>query len=96
MDSTIYLIMNITYTIARYEQIQLNEFLVAFNIKDDNDNSAYVESRISSSEISSKTTQEICQLAYNNILDKIESIKADFEKNNVSKIGYQFVPENNE
>lgn len=88
--------MNITYTIARYEQIQPDEFLVAFNIKDDNDNSAYIESSIPSSEISGKTTQEVCQLAYNNILDKIESIKVDFEKKYVSKIGYQFVPENNE
>lgn len=88
--------MNITYTIARYEQIRPSEFLVAFNIKDENENSAYIESVIPSSDISGKTAQEICQMAYNNIIDQIESIKTDFETKNNLKIGYQFIPENNE
>ncbi len=85
--------MNISYTIARYEQLTPDTFLVAFNIKDDGDNSAYVESSLSSSEISGKTAQQICQLAYNSISGKVESIKQAFEKNNGMKVGFQFIPD---
>lgn len=83
----------ITYTIARYEQIQPDTFLVAFNIKDEFDNSAYIESRIPSSDISGKTAQEICQLAYNQVSEKIEQIRQQFEDSYNLKIGYQFMPE---
>lgn len=95
LDSNLYSIiyMNIIYTIARYEFIDKDRFLVGFNVKDDFENSAYVEHILSSSEISGKTTQEICQLAYSSLKNKIESLKQAFEQNNNSKIGYQFIPE---
>jgi hypothetical protein len=85
--------MNITYTIARYESLNNETFLVAFNMKDENDNSAYIESLLDISETSGKTAQEVCQLAYEKIKDKIESIKSSFEKQNAVKVGYEFVPD---
>jgi len=85
--------MNITYTIARYEYISDGKFLVAFNIKDEFENSAYVESELKSSDISGKTAQEICQLAYNSIKTRIEEIKNNFSIKNNLKVGYQFIPE---
>jgi len=95
LDSNLHSIiyMNITYTIARYEFIDKDRFLVGFNLKDDFENSAYIEHILSSSEISGKTTQEICQLAFTPLKPKIEKLKEDFEKLNSSKIGFQFIPE---
>jgi hypothetical protein len=85
--------MNITYTIARYDFINKDQFLVAFNIKDDFENSAYIETILEPSEISAKNTQEICQLAYDKLKSKIDALKLDFENKNISKIGFQFIPE---
>jgi hypothetical protein len=86
-------ITNITYTIARYEQVKPDIFLVAFNIKDENDNSAYIEYLLKSSQVSGKTTQEVCQLAYKQLLPQIEEIKLNFEQKTLSKVGYIFIPE---
>ena len=88
--------MKLTYTIARYEQIKSNIFLVAFNIKDDSENSAYVECELMSSEISNKNSQEICELAFQKLKNQIESIKNDFKNKKNLKVGYQFIPENDE
>lgn len=85
--------MNLTYTIARYEYLTDGRFLVAFNIKDNLENSAYVESELKSSDISGKSTQEVCQLAFNAIKDKIDQIKENFEVKHKSAVGYQFIPE---
>jgi len=85
--------MNITYTIARYEYISDGKFLVAFNIKDEFENSAYVESELKSSDISGKSTQEICQLAFNTIKNRIDQIKENFAIKHKSVVGYQFIPE---
>lgn len=82
----------LSYTIARYEQIKSNNFLIAFNISDENGNSAYVETEIHSSQVSSKSVQEICEIAYKQIQPKIEKIQQDFQKNNALKIGYRFIP----
>lgn len=82
----------LSYTIARYEQIKSNTFLIAFNICDENGNSAYVETEIPSSQVSSKSAQEICEIAHKQIQPKIEKIQQDFEKNNAVKIGYRFIP----
>lgn len=85
--------MNLTYTIARYEYLTSGKFLVAFNIKDDFENSAYIESELESASVSGKTAQEICQLAYESIKSKIDQLKIDFAAKNNLKVGYQFIPE---
>ena len=84
---------NITYTIARYEQSKPDIFLAAFNMKDENDNSAYIECLLKSSQISGKTTQEVCQLAYKELAPQIQEIKLNFEQKALSKVGYVFIPE---
>jgi hypothetical protein len=83
--------MNLSYTIARYEEVS-GEFLVAFNVISDNNDSAYVESYLTLEEIKEKTSQEICQLAYEKVKVKIELLKKKFETNSVSVVGYQFIP----
>jgi hypothetical protein len=83
--------MNITYSIARYEKLS-DYFLVAFNICSENGDSAYIESYLNHEEIIEKTSQEICQLAYEKIKVKIEILKQKFEANSVSVVGYQFIP----
>lgn len=81
-----------TYTIARYESLKNDRFLVGFNLIDDNENSAYVEALLSSADIEGKTQEEVCQLAYEAAKDKIDIIKADFEAKNESILGRVFVP----
>lgn len=83
--------MNISYTIARYESFD-DKFLVAFNVYSDSGDSAYVESYLTLDEIKEKTSQEICQLAYEKIKVRIELLKQKFEANSVSIVGYQFIP----
>lgn len=83
--------MNITYTIARFEQCS-GYFLVAFNIISENGDSIYLESPLNNEEIVEKTSQEICQLAYDKIKSKINQIKTKFEQNSISIVGYQFIP----
>ena len=81
-----------TYTIARYESLENDKFLVGFNLADDNENAAYVEALLSTSDIEGKTQEEVCQLAYEAAKDKIDIIKADFEAKNESILGRVFVP----
>ena len=81
-----------TYTIARYESLENDKFLVGFNLADDNENAAYVEALLSTSDIEGKTQEEVCQLAYEAAKDKIDVIKADFEAKNESILGRVFVP----
>ena len=80
------------YTIARYEDMGGDQFLVGFNLGDDNGNSAYVESVLQKSDISGKTQEEICQLAYDNVKTTINNIKSDFESRQESVLGKVFVP----
>lgn len=84
--------MNITYTIARYENLS-SYFLVAFNICAENGDCAYIESYVPLTDIVGKTSQEICQLGYDQIKDQIQTIKQKFESNAVSIVGYQFIPQ---
>jgi len=83
------------YTIARYEDMGGDQFLVGFNLGDDNGNSAYVESVLQKSDISGKTQEEICQLAYDNVKTTIDNIKSDFESRQESVLGKVFVPTEN-
>ena len=83
------------YTIARYEDMGGDQFLVGFNLGDDNGNSAYVESVLQKSDISGKTQEEICQLAYDNLKTTINNIKSDFESRQESVLGKVFVPTEN-
>jgi len=95
------------YTIARYEDMGGDQFLVGFNLGDDNGNSAYVESVLQKSDISGKTQEEICQLAYDNVKTTINqlaydnvkttinNIKSDFESRQESVLGKVFVPTEN-
>jgi hypothetical protein len=85
--------MNITYTIARYELINDNTFLVAFNVKSESNSSFYIESPLTLSETSGKTPTEICQLAYDNIKIKIEEILNRLQQQKDCKVGFQFIPE---
>lgn len=85
--------MNIIYTIARYDKLSNETFLVAFNVKDQDGLSFYIESPLPLSEISGKTPNEICQLAYNNIKSKIDDTIARMQQEKSSKIGFQFIPE---
>jgi hypothetical protein len=85
--------MNIIYTIARYELINENTFLVAFNVKSESNSSFYIESPLALSETSGKTATEICQLAYNNIKTKIEEILNRLQQQKDCKVGFQFIPE---
>jgi hypothetical protein len=85
--------MNIIYTIARYELISADTFLVAFNIKDESNSSFYIESPLSLSQTSGKTPTEICQLAYDNVKTKIEEILNRLQQQKTSKVGFQFIPE---
>ena len=59
--------MNITYTIARYEQMNKEDFLVAFNVQIEDYEIFYIESVLPLSSINEKTSQQVCQLAYENI-----------------------------
>jgi hypothetical protein len=81
-----------TYTIARYENVKNDQFLVGFNLTDDNENAAYVEAVLNKSDIAAKTQEEVCQLAYNSVKDKMDKIEADFEAKNESILGRIFVP----
>lgn len=85
--------MNIIYTIARYEKLSNDSFLVAFNVQNSNENSFYIECLLPLSDTSGKTTTEVCQLAYNNLKIKIDETLARLQEQKVSKIGYQFIPE---
>jgi len=85
--------MNIIYTIARYEKLSNENFLVAFNVKDGDSDSFYIECILPLSDISAKTTTEVCQLAYNNLKTKIDETLARLQQQKTSKIGYQFIPE---
>jgi hypothetical protein len=85
--------MNITYTIARYDKLNSDTFLVAFNVTNEDGDSFYIESPLNLSDISAKTTTEVCQLAYNNIKTKIEEVLTRLQAQKNSKIGYQFIPE---
>jgi len=81
-----------TYTIARYENVKNDQYLVGFNLTDDNENAAYVEAVLNKSDIAAKTQEEVCQLAYNSVKDKMDKIEADFEAKNESILGRIFVP----
>jgi hypothetical protein len=87
--------MNIQYTIARYEKTS-GYFLVAFNVTNlDNNDSAYVESHLTMDEIFEKTSQEICQLAFDKIKTKIDKIKTKLESSEKCVVGYKFLPDEN-
>ena len=82
-----------TYTISKYEILKNNSnFVVGFNLTDDNENAAYVESILNVADIENKTQEEVCQLAYEKIKEKIKRIELDFIEKNESILGRVFVP----
>ena len=85
--------MNTTYTIARYEQVNNIEFLVAFNVKAQDVPVFYIESILPLSNISEKTSTEVCQLAFNDIKNKIDEIILRLKSENSLTVGSQFIPE---
>jgi hypothetical protein len=84
--------MNITYKIARYEQLDNVEFLVAFNVKIENYEIFYIESILPLSLINMKTPEEICQLAFTNIRPRIDELIFKLRSENSLVIGSEFVP----
>jgi len=84
--------MNITYKIARYEQLDNVEFLVAFNVKIENYQIFYIESILPLSLINMKTPEEICQLAFTNIRPRIDELIFKLRSENSLVIGSEFVP----
>jgi hypothetical protein len=81
-----------TYTISKYEILKNNSsFVVGFNLTDD-ENAAYVESILDIADIENKTQEEVCQLAYEKIKEKIKRIELDFIEKNESILGRIFVP----
>ena len=84
--------MNTTYTIARYEQMNKEDFLVAFNVQIEDYQIFYIESVLPLSSISEKTSQQVCQLAYENIKDKISIIVDHLKSQSQIKIGSEFKP----
>ena len=84
--------MNITYKIARYEQINKEDFLVPFNVQIEDYEIFYIESILPLSSISEKTSQQVCQLAYENIKDKISIVVDRLKSQPQIKIGSEFKP----
>ena len=84
--------MNITYKIARYEQLNNVEFLVAFNIKAEDVSVFYIESILPLSLINMKTPEEVCQLAFTNVRSQINEIIFKLRSENSSVIGSEFMP----
>ena len=82
-----------TYTISKYEILKNNSsFVVGFNLTDENENAAYVESILDIADTENKTQEEVCQLAYEKIKEKIKRIELDFIEKNESILGRIFVP----
>jgi hypothetical protein len=84
--------MNITYTIARYEQMDKEDFLVAFNVKAEDYGIFYIESVLPLSSINEKTSQQVCQLAYENIKTNVLNIIESLKSQSQIKIGSEFKP----
>jgi hypothetical protein len=84
--------MNTTYKIARYEQVNNEDFLVAFNVQVDDCHTFYIESVLPLNLINGKTSQEVCQLAYENIKDNISNIVNRLKLQSQIKVGSEFIP----
>jgi hypothetical protein len=84
--------MNITYTIARYEQMNKEDFLVAFNVQIEDYEIFYIESVLPLSSINEKTSQQVCQLAYENIKINVLNIIENLKLQSQIKIGSEFKP----
>ena len=84
--------MNITYTIARYEQMNKEDFLVAFNVQIEDYEIFYIESMLLLSSINEKTSQQVCQLAYENIKINVLNIIENLKLQSQIKIGSEFKP----
>jgi len=87
---------NIEFKIYRHDLYPAEDpkwTVVGFLITDTtNDRTAVVETNVDIIECNSKTSEEVCQIAYNQLKDKIDRIKADFLKNRESVIGKVFLP----
>jgi hypothetical protein len=84
--------MNITYTIARYEQMNKEDFLVDFNVQIEDYEIFYIESVLPLSSINEKTSQQVCQLAYENIKINVLNIIENLKLQSQIKIGSEFKP----
>lgn len=88
---------NIEYKIQRYELYPPNEstsFVIGFKISDilNNNRSGYIEALVSLEEASGKTSNEICQLAYNKIKKEIDFLVNDLISKRNQLLGYTFIP----
>ena len=88
---------NIEYKIQRYELYPPDEstsFVVGFKISDtlNNNRSGYIEALVPLEEASGKTSNEICQLAYNKIKLEIDNLVNDLVSKRNSLTGYTFIP----
>jgi hypothetical protein len=87
---------NLEYKIYRHELYPIenpNSTVVGFLITDNETNkTAVLETNVSIAECNGKTPEEVCQIAFEQLKDKIERIKQDFQKNRESVIGKVFLP----
>jgi len=84
--------MNLIYKIARYEQVNNEDFLVAFNVQADDCPPFYIESVLPLNSVNQKTSQEVCQLAYENIKDNILNTINRLKLQSSIQIGSEFIP----
>jgi hypothetical protein len=88
---------NIEYKIQRYELYPPDEstsFVVGFKISDtlNNNRSGYIEALVPLAEASGKTSNEICQIAYDKIKNQIDIIVKDLIGKRNQLLGYTFIP----
>lgn len=87
---------NIEYIIQRYETYppeNSDSFIVGFKILDKTNNkSAYAEGMVPLSEISGKTSNEICQMIYTKIKPQIDIVTNDLISKRNSLTGFTFIP----
>ena len=88
---------NIEFKIQRYELYPPDEsdcFAVGFRIIDslNNDRTGYVETTIPLTECSGKTSNEICQLAYNKSKNEIDIVVNDLLSKRNKLTNYTFIP----
>ena len=68
------------------------DFLVAFNVKAEDYEIFYIESVLPLSSINEKTSQQVCQLAYENIKINVLNIIESLKLRSQIKIGSEFKP----
>jgi len=87
---------NLEFKIYRHdfypEQNPVHAVIGFLIIDTETDKTAVLETNVSIAECNGKTPEEVCQIAFEQLKDKIERIKQDFQKNRDSVIGKVFLP----